>query len=103
MEYVLIVHDVENYEAWKDIFDAAAEIRAAAGEIRFQVLSSTGDPNRIVHFSRWTSAQAARQFFESDDLVRIRQAAGVKSPQFLYLQERDAGDLTMPRPTSQPS
>lgn len=100
---MLIVHDVEDYDAWKDIFDAAADIRSAAGEIRFQVLASTDDPHRIVHFSEWTSTQAARRFFESDALVRIRQAAGVTSPQFLYLRERDAGDLAMHHPASDPS
>jgi hypothetical protein len=27
MEHVLIIHDVEDYDAWKKIFDAAAPIR----------------------------------------------------------------------------
>ena len=27
MEYVLIIHEVEDYDAWKEIFDNAASIR----------------------------------------------------------------------------
>lgn len=86
MEHVLIIHEVENYEAWKKIFDAAAPIRKEAGELNYQVLKFDSDANKIVHFSQWTSIAAAKAFFESDRLVEIRKQAGVKSPEFIYLQ-----------------
>ena len=85
MDYVLIVHAVKNYDAWKKIFDHAAPIRKAAGEIRYRVLRDESDANRIVHFSQWTSVARARAFFESPKLVEIRRQAGVEAPQFAYL------------------
>lgn len=93
MAFVLIVHDVEDYPAWKTVFDGAAGIRKQAGELSFQVLSFDGDANRIVHFSRWRSLDGARRFFESPELVEIRREAGVRAPEFSYLQELDHGDL----------
>jgi heme-degrading monooxygenase HmoA len=93
MPRVLIIHEVENYPAWKRVFDHAAGIRKAAGERSFQVLKFENDPNRIVHFSEWTSHADARAFFESPELVRIRLEAGVKSPEFIYLDELEAGTL----------
>ena len=36
MQYVLIIHEVEDYAAWKAIFDNAAQIRKEAGEISYQ-------------------------------------------------------------------
>ncbi len=87
MPYVLIVHEVESYPAWKEIFDQAAGIRKAAGEIHFQLLCSELDPNNLVHFSEWSSFEDARQFFESPKLDEIRRLAGVKLPKFLYLTE----------------
>ena len=33
----------------------------------------------------WTSVADARAFFESPRLVKIRQEAGVKAPEFIYL------------------
>lgn len=87
MPHVLIMHEVEAYAAWKTIFDQAAEIRKAAGEIRYQLLRYDTDANRIVHFSEWSSLDHARRFFESPELVAIRQNAGVKAPEFLYLHE----------------
>jgi len=46
-----------------------------------------------VHFSVWTSLADAQRFFDSPELVRIRAEAGVKSPEFNYLEELEAGTL----------
>jgi quinol monooxygenase YgiN len=93
MQHVLIIHEVADYTAWKRVFDNAAGIRREAGERSFQVLRYESDPNRVVHFSTWTSHSDARAFFESPRLVQIRIEAGVKSPEFLYLDELDHGTL----------
>ncbi|MBS0267242.1 MAG: antibiotic biosynthesis monooxygenase [Planctomycetes bacterium] len=93
MQHVLIIHEVADYEAWKKVFDAASGIRREAGERSYQVLRYASDPNRIVHFSVWTSHAAAREFFESPRLVAIRQEAGVKAPDFIYLDELEHGTL----------
>ena len=93
MPYVLIIHEVADYPAWKKVFDGAAGIRREAGERSFQVLKYQSDPNRIVHFSAWTSIEDARRFFESPKLVRIRAEAGVKAPEFIYLDQIEAGTL----------
>lgn len=93
MQYVLIIHEVADYPAWKKVFDNAAAIRKEAGERSFQVLKYQSDPNRIVHFSAWTSIDDARCFFESPKLVKIRADAGVRSPEFIYLDQLEAGTL----------
>ena len=93
MQSVLIIHEVESYAAWKAVFDRAAGIRKAAGEISYQLLRFDTDANRVVHFSVWSSLQNARQFFESPELVEIRRQAGVKAPEFFYLEELECGTL----------
>jgi quinol monooxygenase YgiN len=93
MQYVLIIHEVEDYHAWKTIFDNAAQIRKEAGEISYQLLTFENDSNNIVHFSRWSSLQNARNFFESERLVEIREQAGVKAPRFVYLDEIENATL----------
>ena len=93
MPHVLIIHEVESYPAWKIIFDQAAEIRKCAGEISYQLLRYDHDANHIVHFSKWSSLENARSFFESPELVAIRKKAGVKAPEFIYLQEIEGGLL----------
>lgn len=93
MPYVLIIHEVADYAAWKVIFDQASTIRKHAGERSYQVLRYDEDANKIVHFSQWTSIADARKFFESPELVEIRKQAGVKAPDFIYLEELEAGIL----------
>jgi len=94
--HVLIIHEVADYDAWKVVFDDAAGIRRHAGERGFQVLREPSSPNRVVHLSIWTSHVAARAFFESPRLVEIRREAGVRTPEFLYLEELDSGTLAPP-------
>jgi heme-degrading monooxygenase HmoA len=65
MHYVLIIHEVEDYQDWKSVFNKAADIRKLAGERSYQVLKYESNPNQIVHFSEWTSTDDARAFFES--------------------------------------
>jgi quinol monooxygenase YgiN len=93
MQFVLIIHEVEDYAAWKKIFDAAADLRREAGERWYQVLQDAQDPNKVVHFSSWVSLKDAQKFFESPELVKIRAEAGVKSPEFIYLNQMEAGTL----------
>jgi len=91
--FVLIIHEVEDYAKWKAIFDDAATIRRDAGEIDYQLLSYENDERRVVHFSRWTSLDCARNFFESPRLIEIRRKAGVRAPEFLYLDQIEAKKL----------
>ena len=93
MQHVLIIHEVADYQAWKKVFDGAGGIRKAAGERSYQVLKYENEPNKIVHFSAWTSLADARAFFESPRLVQIRKDAGVKAPDFIYLEPLESGTL----------
>ena len=57
------------------------------------MLKYQNDPNRIVHFPAWTSLDDARRFFESPKLVRLRAEAGGKAPEFIHLEQLEAGML----------
>lgn len=93
MEYVLIVHAVKDYKAWKQVFDDAAAMRKNAGEESYYVLRDENDANKVVHFSKWASLAQARAFFESPRLVKIRRLAGVEAPEFNYLRSLEQGTL----------
>ncbi len=93
MAHILIIHEVADYQIWKAVFDRAATLRKQSGERSYQVLKYTGEPNKLVHFSEWISIDAARAFFESVELVKIREQAGVKAPEFIYLEQLESGVL----------
>lgn len=93
MPSVLIIHEVADYPHWKAAFDAAVGLRRDAGEISYQLLRFDDDANKVVHFSEWTSLAAARAFFQSDEVAEIRRKAGVKEPEFCYLERLEQGTL----------
>ncbi|MBL4794902.1 MAG: hypothetical protein JKY24_05250 [Pseudomonadales bacterium] len=93
MKYVLIIHEVDNYPEWQKGFDRAAELRKDAGEIEYQVLKYDNEENKIVHFSKWECLDNARAFFESEKVANIRRELGVKTPEFIYLDELQRGVL----------
>ncbi len=93
MPHVLILHSVADYATWKTVFDQAAALRKAAGEISYQLLRLERDADTVVHLSTWPSLERARCFFESEELVALRARAGVKAPEFLYLEEIERGVL----------
>lgn len=93
MDYVLIIHEVDDYPEWKRGFDNAAGLRKDAGELEYQVLQYDGAANQVVHFSKWLSHAKAKSFFESAEVQKIRDELGVKKPTFIYLNQTDAGVL----------
>ena len=93
MPSVLIIHEVADYAHWKAAFAAAADLRRAAGEVSYQLLRFDDDANKVVHFSEWTSLAAARAFFQSAEVAEIRRTAGVKEPEFCYLERLEHGTL----------
>ncbi len=93
MKYVLIIHEVKDYEAWKVGSDKASAIIKEAGEIDYHVLSYAKDSNRIVHYSRFKSHEEAKAFFESENVRKIRKDFGVKQPEFIYLNKIEEGVL----------
>ena len=93
MQFVLIIHEVEDFQKWKEGFDKAALIRKEAGEQTYQVLVDDDDPNKVIHFSIWKNHDLAKSFFESDEVKEIRKRLGVKQPEFIYLNEIENGTL----------
>jgi quinol monooxygenase YgiN len=91
---IIVTHRVRDYDRWKEQFDAAHDLRVAAGETTFEVLREEHDPNLVVHLAQWSSIAEARAFFESEEVRAIRERAGVLSPTFQYLTVAASGDAT---------
>lgn len=93
MQYVLIIHEVEDFREWKEGFDKASKIRKEAGELEYQVLVYENNFNKVVHLSCWENHAQAKMFFESDEVKQIRKNLGVKQPNFIYLNQIENGVL----------
>ena len=90
--HVHVGFKVENYEQWKEGYDASIEQRKAAGEISFQVFRNVDDPNTVTVLSVQESAEQVQAFMDSPDLKARMEAAGItEMGQMLIVEEMDSG------------
>ena len=83
---------VENYERWKEGYDASIEQRKATGEVSFQVFRNVDDPNTVTVLSVQESAEQVQAFMDSPDLKARMEAAGItEMGKMLIVQEMDSG------------
>jgi quinol monooxygenase YgiN len=83
---------VENYEQWKEGYDASIEQRKAAGEISFHVFRNVDDPNTVTVISAQESAEQVQAFMDSPDLKARMKASGIaEMGQMLIVEEMDSG------------
>lgn len=94
MTHVIASHKVENYAAWKEVFDKFADTRKSFGETSYQILHQNNDPNDLVMVFGWDNQANAEKFFKSEELKAAMQNAGVlEPPQVQFVSEVATGKL----------
>jgi len=70
---------VEDFATWKSGFDIeeGKAIRKAAGMKAYQILQAADNPNYVVIITEWDSIDAARKFFQSEELKNANRESGV--------------------------
>jgi quinol monooxygenase YgiN len=88
MATVLIQHKVNDFAEWKKVFDSAAGMRTASGELSAQVFRDASDPNSLTVINTWDSLENAQKFVHSPDLKAAMEKAGVAgAPTVFFLNE----------------
>jgi quinol monooxygenase YgiN len=88
MATMLIQHKVKDFAEWKKVFDSAAGMRTAGGELSAQVFRDASDPNSITTVNKWNTLENARNFAHSTDLKAAMEKAGVAGlPTIYFLNE----------------
>ena len=92
MAYMFVRHSVQDYEAWKSVFDDFADLRKKSGEQAYQILTQEDDSNSLVALFQWDNLDNARAYAASPELREGMQRAGVTSkPEILFLEEAARG------------
>ena len=92
MPYLIIRHQIEDYERWKPVFDDHASTRAEYGSTGYQLLRSADDPNELCMVFEVQDLDRARELVFSDELGEKMQDAGVADqPDFYFLNEVERG------------
>ena len=86
MPHVLVSHRVNDFDAWREGFDASYEMRKEAGEVSFQLFNGSDNSLFVVGLFEWESLEKAKSFFEDARLKDAMVAAGVAGePDIHYL------------------
>jgi hypothetical protein len=86
MVRLFIRHSVDDYEAWRKVYDEFDAQRRPMGVTDDAVFQAIDNPNEVTLWHDFSSAEAARAFTSSEELKGAMQRAGVQGePQVWFV------------------
>jgi len=86
MHYVLVKHNIKEYDKWKNIFDENMENRKNNGSRGSHVFRSAENPNEVVILFEWDDLDNARKFFVSSETKERMESVGVQNQEIHFLE-----------------
>jgi len=78
MATALVQHRVNDYDAFREVYDSVAPMQAAGGVIAESVHRMVGDPDNVLVIHEFSSVETAREFFANPELRDAMVRGGVK-------------------------
>ena len=75
---LIVRHQVEDYGAWRAVYDSAEALRRQHGGFGAEVLTQPGDKNDLLVIHRFPSLEQAQAFAGSTALHDVMHRAGVR-------------------------
>ena len=92
MAYMLVRHNVRDYDDWKSVFDSVSGLRKRNGEKSYRILRQDNGSSELVALFEWDSLDNARKYASSSELKEAMERAGViGKPEILFLEEAARG------------
>jgi heme-degrading monooxygenase HmoA len=92
MAYMFVRQSVQDYEAWKSVFDSFSDLRKRNGEKSYQILRQDNDSSEVVGLFEWDNLDNARKYAGSPELKAAMERAGVTGkPEIMFLEEAARG------------
>lgn len=90
MAFILAIFEVEDYDKWRQIYDANVDFRRDSGQTgEARVFQDCDNPGKISILFGWDSEENAKAFASSDDLKQKMKEAGVTGqPQVNIVNEK---------------
>ncbi|MBX0324531.1 hypothetical protein EGH21_15990 [Halomicroarcula sp. F13] len=97
MVYVLIRHEVADFDEWKPVFDEDDARREEAGQLSYRLFRTSEDPDELVAIFEMESMEGAREFIDSPELREKMETAGVVGdPEMTFLEEIESKSVSQP-------
>lgn len=94
MAWIHVRQQVEDYNSWKEIYDAASELKLRYGWKRYRLFMVGGSRTDLLVMEEYATAQQAQSFVQSDDFRNISRKSGVVgTPEVLALTGLEEGTV----------
>jgi quinol monooxygenase YgiN len=88
MATLFVRHQVADYAAWREVYDANAAIRDAGGVLAAEVFQGSDDPNDVTVTHDFASREAAEAFIGNPNLRKAMAEAGVVGEPTVWSADR---------------
>ncbi len=78
MAISLVLHRVDDFDAWRKVYDSVASLQEGGGVTAESVHRMVDDPDNVLVIHHFASSAAAREFFSSAELKEAMRRGGVK-------------------------
>jgi uncharacterized protein (DUF1330 family) len=78
MAISLVLHRVDDYDTWREMYDSVADLQTAGGVITESVHRMAGDPDNVLVLHEFESIATAQEFFANPELLAAMRQGGVK-------------------------
>lgn len=80
MAYMLVQHEVKDFDEWKKVFDSVQDLRTSNGELSYDIFRDESNSNIIFAMFKWDSMENAQKYAGSPELKEAMENAGVTGP-----------------------
>jgi heme-degrading monooxygenase HmoA len=86
--HILVRHKVEDFDSWKQGFDASADLRRSHGAEKGHLFRSADNPDEVFILFHWDDMDRAKAFTQSAELREAMEKSGVTDqPDVFFLDE----------------
>jgi uncharacterized protein (DUF1330 family) len=78
MALSVVLHRVEDYDAWRKVYDSVADVQKAGGVTAESVHRMAGDPHNVLVLHHFDTVETAQKFFQNPELRDAMKRGGVK-------------------------
>jgi heme-degrading monooxygenase HmoA len=75
---MVVLHRVDDYDAWRTVYEEGRPLQQAAGVLEESVYRMTDDLNHVLVLHRFATSDEAEAFLSSDELRAAMSRAGVQ-------------------------
>ena len=95
MVFILVKHKVEDYSKWRKLYDGHKSSRIRSGMLSEKMFRGVNDPTEIYMLFKWDNIINAKIFYQSEDLKKTMENAGVMTmPETSFIEEAEQREST---------